>query len=123
MDDAISGVLTPTLDRWLAAVNAHDSQLVSTHFTEDVLFQGLDPDHVIGRQGVAAYYAKLPAGVSASYGLVAEKQLGDAAVVGYVRADFTFADGRVNRLHITVVAESEGAEWAVNHFHVSKIGE
>ena len=35
------GVLRGVLDRWNAAVDAHDPERVAAYFTEDAIFQGL----------------------------------------------------------------------------------
>ena len=48
--------LRDVLDRWKAAVNAHEPERVAAIFTEEAIFQGLHP-YSVGRPGVAEYYA------------------------------------------------------------------
>ena len=58
VNETIEGeeILRGVLDRWKAAVDAHQPQQVASYFTEDAIFQGLRP-YSVGRQGVADYYA------------------------------------------------------------------
>ena len=47
-EDILQGVL----DRWKAAVGAHDPERVASYFTEDTIFKGLHP-YSVGREGIS----------------------------------------------------------------------
>lgn len=52
-------VLRGVLNRWKAAVDAHEPEQAADCFSEDAIFQGLHP-YTVGRAGISAYYASQP---------------------------------------------------------------
>ena len=46
-------ILHGVLDRWKAAVDAHDPERVASYFTEDAIFQGLHP-YSVALRGASA---------------------------------------------------------------------
>lgn len=55
-------VIREVMDRWKAAVDAHEPAQVAACFTEDAIFQGMRP-YSVGRPGVTQYYASRPMGM------------------------------------------------------------
>src|ERR1700730_2412701 len=79
--------LRDALDRWKAAIDAHEPERVADVFTEDAIFQGLRP-YSVGRQGVIDYYASQPSGMTVDYEILQTRPLAPDRVLGYVHADF-----------------------------------
>jgi uncharacterized protein (TIGR02246 family) len=113
-------VLSSLLDAWQQAIDGHHPRQVADLFTEDAVFQGLRP-YSVGRAGVAEYYAGQPAGMTVAYRLRETRELADDVLLGWVAAEFTFADpGRAPvAVDLTVVARRDGDVWRFAHYHVS----
>ena len=79
------------MDRWKAAVDAHEPEQVADCFTEDAIFQGMHP-YSVGRPGVAAYYASQPIGMRAAYKVLETRRPAEGLVLGYLWVDFSFTD-------------------------------
>ncbi|MBM9504238.1 SgcJ/EcaC family oxidoreductase [Actinacidiphila acididurans] len=114
-------ILRGVLDRWKAAVDAHEPHGVAAAFTEDAVFQGLHP-YSVGRQGVVDYYASQPVGMSAAYRVLESRRLSDDLVLGYLAVDFSFTDRRP-ALHVNlgVVLERSEGDWYIAHYQVSRL--
>jgi ketosteroid isomerase-like protein len=69
-------ILRGVLDRWKAAVDAHEPQRVASYFTKDAIFQGLHP-YSVGRQGVADYYDSQPFGMTTGHRILETRQPAD----------------------------------------------
>ncbi len=122
MTEASPGqVLTQVLDGWKYGIDSRQPDEVASHFTTDALFQGFRPEHSIGRQGVADYYASQSQGLSATYTTLDVRQVAPGVIVGYVSVDFSFPDKPTIRVHLTVVLERPEDTWLVSHYHVSKV--
>ncbi|XVV09834.1 SgcJ/EcaC family oxidoreductase [Actinoplanes sp. CA-131856] len=111
-------VLRPLLDSWQRAIAEHDAEGVASLFTEDAVFQGLQP-HTVGRPGVERYYAGQPAGLAVDYRLLRTSRLGDDAVLGWAEADFTVGTEVRALLNLTVVVRRTAEGWRIAHYHVS----
>ena len=111
-------VLRGVLDRWAAAVGAHEPEQVAALFTEDAIFQGLKP-YSVGRRGVADYYASQPIGLTAEYRILETRQLADDLVLGYLSVDFSFVDRTTVSASLSVVAKRGGDSWLISHYQVS----
>ncbi|SNY69304.1 SgcJ/EcaC family oxidoreductase [Paractinoplanes atraurantiacus] len=111
-------VLRPLLDDWRKAIAAHDAEGVASLFTDDALFQGLQP-HTVGRPGIERYYAGQPAGLKVEYRLLQVRRLGADAVLGWAEADFTVGPEIRALLNLTVVAQHTPEGWRIAHYHVS----
>jgi len=111
-------VLRGVLDRWAAAVGAHEPERVAALFTEDAIFQGLKP-YSVGRRGVADYYASQPIGLTAEYRILETRQLADDLVLGYLSVDFSFVDRTTVSASLSVVAKRGGDSWLISHYQVS----
>ncbi|GAA2307086.1 hypothetical protein Scani_19850 [Streptomyces caniferus] len=113
-------VLRDVLDRWKAAVDAHEPQRVAAQFTEDAIFQGLHP-YSVGRQGVADYYASQPLGMTAEYQILETRQLADDLVLGYLSVDFAFTDRATVAVNLSVLVKHTEDGWHLSHYQVSRL--
>ena len=114
-------VLRGVLDRWKAAVDAHQPEQVASLFTEDAIFQGLHP-YSVGRQGIAEYYDSQPPGLTAEYRLLETRRPAEGLVLGYLSVDFAFTDRPTLTVHLSVLAVRAGQGWALAHYQVSRLG-
>ncbi|WP_326718352.1 nuclear transport factor 2 family protein [Streptomyces sp. NBC_00243] len=114
-------ILRGVLDRWKAAVDAHEPQQVAAQFTEDAIFQGLHP-YSVGRPGIAAYYDSQPIGMAAAYRILETRHLADDLVLGYLDADFSFTDRPTLGLKLGVLVKRLEEDWYITHYQVSRLG-
>ncbi|MYS24860.1 conserved hypothetical protein [Streptomyces sp. DvalAA-14] len=113
-------VLRGVLDRWKAAVDAHEPEEAAAQFTEDAIFQGLHP-YSVGRQGVAAYYASQPPGLTADYRILETRLLADDLVLGYLEVDFSFTDRPTLGVRLGVLVRRGEDRWYISHYQVSRV--
>jgi uncharacterized protein (TIGR02246 family) len=114
------GILRGVLDRWKAAVDAHDPQRVASYFTEDAIFQGLHP-YSVGRQGIADYYGSQPLGMTATYKTLETRRLAGDLVLGYLSVDFSFADRPTLTVYLGVMVTRTAEGWFISHYQVSRL--
>ncbi|MFJ9352372.1 YybH family protein [Streptomyces sp. NPDC101237] len=114
-------ILAGVLDRWKAAVDAHQPERVAAQFTEDAVFQGLHP-YSVGRQGVAAYYASQPLGMTARYRVLETRRPADGVVLGYLAVEFSFTDRPPLDVKLSVLVTREDDAWYIGHYQVSRLG-
>ncbi|MFB7664891.1 YybH family protein [Kitasatospora sp. NPDC056138] len=114
-------ILRGVLDRWKAAVDAHEPQLVASHFTEDAIFQGLHP-YSVGRQGVADYYESQPLGMTAEYRILETRRPAADLVLGYLGVDFSFTDRPTLGVCLGVLLRRAEDGWYISHYQVSRLG-
>jgi uncharacterized protein (TIGR02246 family) len=110
-----------TLDRWKAAFDGHQADVMADLFTADALFQGFGPEVVTGRDAVRAYYAAVPAGRTADVTVLTTYTIGDQAAGGF--ADVTFRDptGWEAPVHLSLVLRRDEGTWRIHQYHVSRI--
>jgi uncharacterized protein (TIGR02246 family) len=113
-------ILTGVLDEWKSAVDAHDPDRVAASFTEDAIFQGLHP-YSVGREGVAAYYASQPLGLTADYELLESRRPAEDVVLGYSSVDFGFTDRPTLSVHLSVLLRRIDGVWLISHYQVSRL--
>ncbi|MFJ4467569.1 hypothetical protein ACIP2X_08815 [Streptomyces sp. NPDC089424] len=113
-------ILCGVIDRWKAAVDAHEPQQVASCFTEDAIFQGLRP-YSVGRSGVAEYYDSQPLGLKADYAVLETRELADGVLLGYLGVDFTFVDRPTISVNLSVVLKRVDSEWLISHYQVSEL--
>ncbi|MGC4880445.1 SgcJ/EcaC family oxidoreductase [Micromonospora sp. DT43] len=113
-------ILRGVLDRWRAAVDAHEPDDVASCFTDDAVFQGLRP-YSVGRDGVAAYYEAQPLGLTASYDIRETRRLADDVVLGYLEVEFGFTDRPALTVHLGVVVRRIDGDWLIGHYQVSRL--
>lgn len=116
-DEIVRGVL----DRWKAAVDAHEPLRVAALFTEDAIFQGLHP-YSVGRPGVADYYDSQPLGMTAGYRILETRRLADDLVLGYLEVEFSFTDRPTIAVYLGVLVRRERDDWRIGHYQVSRLG-
>ena len=109
------------LDRWQAAVDAHEPEQVAAVFTEDAIFQGLHP-YSVGRQGVADYYASQPLGMAVVYRILETRRLAPDLVLGYLNVEFSFTDRPTLPLFLAVLAVRTPEGDRIAHYQISKLG-
>ncbi|MEE6257576.1 SgcJ/EcaC family oxidoreductase [Plantactinospora sonchi] len=113
--------LRAVLDRWKAAVDAHEPEAVAACFTEQAIFQGLRP-YSVGRRGVAEYYDSQPLGMTAEYTIQETRRLAPDLVLGYLTVDFSFTDRPTLTVHLSVIARQAADTWLIDHYQVSRLG-
>jgi uncharacterized protein (TIGR02246 family) len=112
--------LRDALDRWKAAIDAHEPERVADVFTEDAIFQGLRP-YSVGRQGVMDYYASQPSGMTVDYEILQTRPLAPDRVLGYVHADFAFPDRPTTTVFIGVVIKHNEDGWSIAYYQASRL--
>jgi uncharacterized protein (TIGR02246 family) len=112
-------VLRGVLDRWQAAVDAHEPERVAAVFTQDAIFQGTHP-YSVGPQGVAVYYASQPVGMKARHRVLEVRRPADDLVLGYLDVEFTFVDKQPLPVHLGVLLKRDAGTWHICHYQVSK---
>ena len=118
--DDTATILAGVLDEWKAGIDTHDPDRTAAVFTEDTIFQGLKP-YSVGRDGVHAYYAGQPAGLTVGYSFLQTRRLAATVVSGYLRADFAFADGTGVSLNLGVVLTDTAEGWRIAQYQVSAV--
>ncbi|QSE77804.1 YybH family protein [Rhodococcus koreensis] len=113
-------ILRGVLDRWKAAVDAHEPQRVAAGFTADAIFQGLHP-YTVGRQGVADYYESQPPGMTAGYRILETRRLADDVVLGYLSVDFSFTDRPTLTVNLSVLIRQSLDGDLISHYQVSRL--
>ncbi|MEU7476160.1 hypothetical protein AB0A63_09260 [Lentzea sp. NPDC042327] len=108
--------LIDVMDRWKAAVDAHEPQRVAELFTEDAIFQGLKP-YGVGREAVAAYYDSQPIGLKAEYEVLETRELAENLTLGYLAVDFSFADRPAVAVNLSVLVRGD----LITHYQVSPL--
>ncbi|MGI5519680.1 YybH family protein [Micromonospora sp. CA-259024] len=120
MSSAEAQILRTVLDRWKAALDAHEPDRVASYFTDDAIFQGLHP-YTVGPAGVAAYYAAQPLGLTAAYDIRETRRLADDLVLGYLEVEFGFTDRPALTVHLGVLVRRIGETWLISHYQVSRL--
>ncbi|MGW7418765.1 YybH family protein [Streptomyces sp. NPDC054813] len=115
-----TAILSGVLDRWKAAVDAHQPERVAAQFTEDAVFQGLHP-YSVGRQGVADYYDSQPLGMKAVYRVLETRRPADGVVLGYLAVEFSFTDRPPLDVKLSVLVTRAGDDWYISHYQVSRL--
>lgn len=117
--DTQRAALRGVMDRWKAAVDAHEPQRVAACFTEDAIFQGLRP-YSVGRPGVEQYYDSQPLGLVAEYEVLEVRSFGEDVLLGYLSVDFSFSDRPTVPVTLTVVLRRLDGEWYIAHYQVAR---
>jgi uncharacterized protein (TIGR02246 family) len=112
-------VIRTVLDRWKDAIGRHEPERVASCFAEDAVFQALNP-YSVGRAGVAEYYASRPR-MTADYQILETRRFSEDLVLGYLNADFSFADRPTLHLKLGVLLKQGADGWEIGHYQVSKL--
>lgn len=116
--EAAAQILRDVLDQWQAGIAGHEPRRVAELFTEDAIFQGLHP-YSVGRRGVFDYYDSQPMGLTVSYRIDESRRPADNVVLGYLRADFSRADGTRIPLNLSVLVTRDEDGWRIAFYQVS----
>ena len=122
MSDVEQDLLRSVLNKWKAAVDAHNPPQVATVFTDDAIFQGVHP-YTVGPQGVADYFAALPVGMTADYTVLETRRLHEDLVLGYLSVDFSFTDRPTLPVYLSVIIKRHGDGWKIAHYQVSYLAD
>jgi uncharacterized protein (TIGR02246 family) len=114
-------VVRSVMDRWKAAVDSHEPGQVAAEFTEDAIFQGLQP-YSVGKPGVAAYYDSQPRGMAAVYRILETREPADGFVLSYLAVDFSFTDRPTVGVWLSVLLKRTDEGWRISHYQVSRLG-
>lgn len=118
-DTELEDIIGEVMDRWQAGVDSHQPDRVAEQFTEDAVFQGLRP-YSVGRQGVSAYYAGQPRGMTVSYRILEARRVGADGVLGYLHADFAFPDQTIVSVRIGVLVTRGADGWLIAYYQASR---
>jgi uncharacterized protein (TIGR02246 family) len=113
-------ILRGVLDQWQAGVDAHEPQHVAAVFAQNAIFQGLRP-YSVGRAGVFDYYNSQPRDLTVSYRVLETRRAADDLVLGYLRADFYYADKPTVSLNLGVLVIRTDAGWRILHYQASPV--
>ena len=111
-------VVADVLGRWKLAVEERRPDEVAALFTEDAIFQGLRP-YVVGRAGIADYYARQPVDLVPAHRILETRQLAPGVILGYAAVDFTFTGRASIPVLLGVLLTYVGGRWLVAHYQVS----
>jgi uncharacterized protein (TIGR02246 family) len=112
--DVLHGVLA----EWKAGIDAHDPRRVAAVFSADALFQGLRP-YSVGPDGVFAYYDGQPLGMTVDYRILEARPIGEDSVLGYLAAEFSFADRTPIDLNLGVLVVRTADGWRIAYYQAS----
>jgi len=113
-------ILRGVLDRWKAAVDAHEPERVAATFTEDAIFQGLHP-YGVGGKAVSEYYDSQPLGLTAKYRILETRRIASDVVLGYLAVDFSFSDRPTLPVYLSVLVKQSTAGDQISHYQVSSL--
>lgn len=117
-DTHMEAAVRDAMDRWKAAVDAHEPDKVADVFTEDAIFQGTHP-YSVGRPGVAAYYDSQPLGMQARYQIVETRRLAEDLALGFLEVVFAYVDKDPLPVHLGVLLKREADTWNIAFYQVS----
>jgi uncharacterized protein (TIGR02246 family) len=109
------------LDRWNAAFDGHETDVLAGLFTPDAVFQGFGPTVISGRQAIRGYYDAVPDNRSAEVTILHTYTIGEQTAGGF--ADVTFSDplGWEASVHLSLVLQRDGDSWQIRQYHVSQV--
>jgi uncharacterized protein (TIGR02246 family) len=113
-------VVHGVLAGWKDAVERHEPKRVASHFTEDAVFQALDP-YTVGRPGIVEYYDSRPYLRGVEYRILETRRLAEEILLAYLHADFSFTDRPTLGLKLGVLLRLGADGWAIAHYQVSKL--
>ena len=111
---------TQVLDRWKAGIDAHDPHRIAEVFTEDAIFQGLQP-YSVGPPRRGRVLLSQPSGMTVTYRLLETRRPATDLVLGYAKADFAFPDRAGVDVYLGVLLERGEDGWRIGHYQVSRL--
>jgi hypothetical protein len=89
-------------------------------FSQDALFQGIDPRLRVGPAEIFQYYDEVAEGTTATVHVLHGVQLGQVIVSGFTDVDFTGCTGEVHLIRLSVVAECVEGTWLIRQYHAAR---
>ena len=110
--------------RWVAAFNSHNPAEMAALFASDVLFQGLGPEPLVGRDAVSDYYNAVPPYRRAvGVGVLHAYAIGDDVAGGFVDVTFREPADWEARVYLSLVLQRAGSGWEIRQYHVSRVSD
>jgi len=119
--DQGGNTLHALLGLWQAAFDNHDAEAIAGLFAPDVLFQGLAPTLLSGREAVLDYYRRVPAGTSALIEDIEAISLTPDIVSGHAKVTFIEADRRLRPVCLSITAQKLTGQWLIKSYHASSL--
>lgn len=88
-------------------------------FTDDALFQGLQPEPVRGTDKVIEYYSGQPHDLRAEFEIIDARYASDSVITAYLSVIFQAGQRHITPTHLSIVAVEELTGWCISHYHVS----
>jgi len=117
--DQGSDILHAFLGLWQAAFDNHDAQAIAALFAEDVLFQGLAPTLLSGRDAVREYYQRVPTGTTVLIEDIDAISLTPDIISGHAKLTFVEADRRLRPMCLSITAQKIQGQWLIKSYHAS----
>lgn len=117
--DTGTDALRALLGLWQAAFDNHDAEAIAALFAPDVLFQGLAPTLLSGRDAVLEYYRNVPPGTSALIEDIEAISLTPDVVSGHAKVTFIEADRRLRPVCLSITAQKTTGQWQIKSYHAS----
>lgn len=117
--DPGSDALRALLGLWQAAFDNHDADAAAALFAPDVLFKGLTPILLSGRDAVREYYRNVPVGSSVLIEDIKAIALTSDVVSGHAHVTFIEADRRQRPVCISITAQKLTGQWLIKSYHAS----
>ncbi|WP_196814423.1 SDR family NAD(P)-dependent oxidoreductase [Nocardia sp. BMG111209] len=108
-----------TLGSWRAAFDEHRTADIATLYTSDALFQGMDARLRIGPAQIREYYDAVTEGATVAVTVPAAAPVADGIVAGFADATFTYPDGEVRALRLSVVLRRDATTWRIAQYHAA----
>lgn len=120
-----AGRIVSVLDAWARAFNEPAPDRVAGCFAPTALFQGLQPQCLVSRDAIAAYYRAVPAGTRVGVDVTQALALSEQAIAGFADLRFDMADSSalLSRLSLTLLRNHlAGAEdhWSIAQWHAAR---
>lgn len=115
---AVSGEV---LSVWKTSVETRNADAAAEVFTSQALFQGLSPNHIIGREAIHAYYCVQPDGLTADFTILSARALTSRWIVAFAEVQFRIGDALERPVKLTIVLERCDRAWLIAHYHVADL--
>ena len=112
--------LQALIERWRVAFDQRDQAALEEVLAPEVLFQGMGPQLLVGRQAVLEYYARIRATVRAQARVLEALPIGEDALCGFVMVAFVEPGGNRRLVRVSITAQKRpGAGWQIVGCHAS----
>ncbi|HZE31589.1 MAG TPA: nuclear transport factor 2 family protein [Actinoallomurus sp.] len=113
--------MSQVLSQWKAAFDGHRPAAMAELFADGALFQGFGPEPTSGRDVMRAYYAAVPADLTAEVEILHTYTVGETVAGGFADVAFRGDDGYEVPVHLSLVLVRDGDTWRIQQYHVSRI--